>query len=294
MKTSHWLFVWIPILLTGCISKKKHLEEVNHLQEMATTERQELQYRLDMADTLIYNQELKLAERAGAIDALFTTQDRLQARIDLLQEEIERLQTSSEKREQTLDKALQDRVAEIAEKERQLRELGALLDRQNSALQTVLDSARIALMGFDPKDYILSFDQGEVSINLTEKLLFRPGSTTSMQQEGIVVLERISQALSAFPSLKIQVVGHTDNRPVPRRSINDNWEYSVLRAATVVRLLTKDFEISTSRIIAAGKGEFAPRVSNETDEGRAQNRRIELRIRPDEEELARAIRRRLR
>lgn len=294
MKIIRWTFLWpVLFLLAGCVSKKRYLTETAALREDAAAEQTALLFQLDTSATRIYRQELKIAELTGANAALFATQDKLQDRIDALQAEIEGLRESSQAREQSLDAELQSREALIRQKEQEMQELGDLLERQNAALRVVADSARIALTTVDSLAYSIELTRGAVSISLTEALLFRPGSTTRLKAEGADALARISQVLTDFPSLKIWVIGHTDNRPVPRSSIEDNWVYSVLRAATVVQLLTQDYDISTSRITAAGKGEFAPRASNETEEGRARNRRIEILIRPDEAELERAIRRRL-
>ncbi len=286
-----WL---LPLFLTACVSKKKYLTELSTLQEKADEERQALEHRLETANARIYDQELTIAEKNGAIEALFTTQDKLQNRIDTLQEKIEQLTASARARQQSLDAALREKAAEMAEKEQQLAELGALLDSQDAALQTVADSARQALAPFDSVQYAVDIERGVLSIHLSEALMFRRGSTSRMEEEGVAALERISRVLQNFPSLEITVIGHTDNQPTGRRSIDNNWDFSVLRAATVVRLFTEELDISTSRITAAGKGAFAPRASNETEEGRAANRRIQLAIQPDEAILERAIRRRLR
>ena len=88
--------------------------------------------------------------------------------------------------------------------------------------------------------------------------------------------------------MRVMVVAHTDNTP-PHSSFKDNWNYSVLQAATVARKLTSDYNISHNQVTASGKGEFNPRTSNATAEGKAANRRIELLISPNPEDLVKAI-----
>ena len=94
-----------------------------------------------------------------------------------------------------------------------------------------------------------------------------------------------------YPALSITVIGHTDNRPVPRNSITSNWDYGALRAGTIVKTLIKEFTLRPNQVMVASKGEYAPRTSNETKEGQAQNRRIELLIEAPQSDLNRDIRR---
>ena len=123
-----------------------------------------------------------------------------------------------------------------------------------------------------------------------EKLLFRKGSVTRLNEKGKKALSKISNILEEYPSLFIQVIGHTDNKAPEIKSYKDNWNFSVLRAATIVRTLVNDNDFSPNQLLAAGKGEFEPKSSNESADGRATNRRIELLIGIKKEELARRIR----
>ncbi len=92
--------------------------------------------------------------------------------------------------------------------------------------------------------------------------------------------------------MQIQVVGHTDNQDVNRQSL-DNWQYSALRAVSIVKYLADDADLGANRIIAAAKSQFSPLQSNETAEGRARNRRIELIIAPPEVFLIQKMQREL-
>ena len=123
--------------------------------------------------------------------------------------------------------------------------------------------------------------------------LFYSGSTNKTHTAGRLALDNVSHALSLYPTLEVLVIGHTDNSPLRRSSINDKWEFSALRAATVVQLLTQKNELSPNRITAAGKSEFAPRASNSTPDGRARNERIEIRVFPSQERLIRDLKRAL-
>jgi chemotaxis protein MotB len=131
-------------------------------------------------------------------------------------------------------------------------------------------------------------NRGQLTVSLNEKLLFRPGSTSRLLDDGKEALTQIVGVLNRFPEMSIQVIGHTDNQPVNRQSL-DNWQYSALRAVSVTEYLTEQANLSPNRILAATKGAFAPRVSNETSEGRADNRRVDIRIFPTDGDLEREL-----
>jgi len=106
---------------------------------------------------------------------------------------------------------------------------------------------------------------------------------------GFTVLDRISQVIQKYPNMNVSVVGHTDNTPPKRKSNVDNWNVSAQQAATVVRLLTEEYDLNPSQILLGAKGEYAPRASNGSEEGQKENRRIEFNIAPRSEELVNAV-----
>jgi chemotaxis protein MotB len=103
------------------------------------------------------------------------------------------------------------------------------------------------------------------------------------------ILEKISDVLSRHAELDIVVEGHTDNVPIKSKEFKDNWDLSVIRATTVARILTRDYGLNPSQVTAAGKGEFQPKASNETAEGRALNRRTEIILAPRLDQVLRLI-----
>jgi chemotaxis protein MotB len=106
--------------------------------------------------------------------------------------------------------------------------------------------------------------------------LFKPFVTQVVDPTAMPLLGKISEILLLFPAFTIQVIGHTDNAIQQNKKLPDNWDLSVLRASAVSKALVEEWQLSPSRILAAGKGEFSPMKSNETPEGKALNRRIEL------------------
>ena len=124
-------------------------------------------------------------------------------------------------------------------------------------------------------DYRITVSGGEVRISVQEDVLFTARSVTRLTNLTPVVLRGVMDALEANPLLKLTVVGHTDNRPNPRRGAN-NWEYASLRATRLAEELAGTYYLSPNRVLAATHGEFGPIASNATEPGRATNRRVDF------------------
>ncbi|MBK6947368.1 MAG: OmpA family protein [Haliscomenobacter sp.] len=131
--------------------------------------------------------------------------------------------------------------------------------------------------------------EGQAVLILSEPLLFKSGVTAKVEPLGLAALKTLADILAQYPSLFVDVVGHHDNQPLPRKVLADVWDYTTLRANTVVRTMVRDMELSPGRVLAAGKGPFAPRQSNETATGQAANRRVEFVIFPSANALPKKI-----
>jgi len=213
--------------------------------------------------------------------------------LDELQLEIDRLQLNSSNRQQDLGSQLSQREATIKQKQAQLAAIKALIEKEQNRLKAISEEVRTALPELDQQQLHLAVTKTYLSIDLQEEVLFAKGSTSRMTKEGQEALSLISKILQKYPEMMIDVIGHTDNRDVNRKSL-DNWQYTALRAVSIVEALIQDYNLGTNRVIAASKGEYQPRASNETTEGRQQNRRIEIRIQADRIGLIREIEKALR
>ena len=293
-KTTHLLFVFFPLLLlslssTSCVSKKAHLEVLAaHGLQLAG-----LNARLDSTAKVIYRLELELAERRGENAALLATQDKLQDRIAGLRDEADQLKKESASAVGDLDERIKQKNELITARQAKIDALLATLEQRNAAMNQLALDLRDTLQQVDASVYDLESADGRISLSFKSDFLFSAGVTNRLSTASQQALGYIAYVLSLYPALEIQVIGHTDNAPLRRTSIQDKWEFSALRAASIVQLLTKRFELSPSRVAAVGKGDFSPRASNATPEGRARNERIELLIYPSEERLLRDLRRAL-
>jgi chemotaxis protein MotB len=132
----------------------------------------------------------------------------------------------------------------------------------------------------ESKDVTISKLQGKLTVNILDRVLFDSGEAI-LKPDGETVLQKIAALLAAHPTLKIHVIGHTDNVPI-RSRFASNWELSTARALAAVHFLTEKAGIDPRRVGAVGYGEYRPIADNSTAEGRAKNRRIAITILPDE------------
>ena len=200
----------------------------------------------------------------------------------------ERLLALKESLEQT--KRENERLsADLAVREEKVRELEEILANKDKAVQALKDKITQALLNFKESDLTVSVKNGKVYVSLAEQLLFKSGST-GVDPKGVTALQQLAKAIKDQTDLNIMVEGHTDDVPIGRTSqyMNDNWDLSVLRATSIIRILT-NAGLSAQQVTAAGRGEFIPVEDNETKEGRQKNRRTEIIITPDLDELFRIL-----
>jgi chemotaxis protein MotB len=182
---------------------------------------------------------------------------------------------------------LKKKEDELAAREQKVKELQSLLARQDSATNALRQKIQQALLGFEKSDLTVEQKNGKVYVSMAEKLLFASGST-EVNPKGKQALLKVADVLKKNRDISIAVEGHTDNVPISTASIKDNWDLSVLRATSVIRILT-DAGVDAKQITASGRGEFFPVASNSNAEGKAKNRRTEIILTPNYEELAKLL-----
>ncbi|GAA0876906.1 OmpA family protein [Wandonia haliotis] len=172
----------------------------------------------------------------------------------------------------------------LLEREAAIRELQQELARQDSIAKRMNDILRNALLGFNSDELTVEIKNGKVYISMSDKLLFKSGSA-SVENKGQEALGIVARVLEKNQDFDILIEGHTDNVPIKTAQYADNWDLSVARATSIVRILAGKYNLDPKRLTASGKGEFSPRASNETTQGRAQNRRTEIILSPRLNEL---------
>lgn len=151
--------------------------------------------------------------------------------------------------------------------------------RKDSLNLTLVMNLKGALANVNDQDVEIKVDKGIVMISLSDKMLFKSGSYDISENAGNV-LSKVAQVLNSQPDLEILIEGHTDNVPISKPGIKDNWDLSALRATSIARALQTRYSINPKRITAGGKSEFVPLTTNDTAEGRSINRRTRIIIMP--------------
>jgi chemotaxis protein MotB len=212
-----------------------------------------------------------------------------------LQNKYDNLINESLSKANQYDKALKAKSDELnskekllLEREKALKELQQKIARQDSITKRLNDIIRNALLGFNSDELSVEIKNGKVYVSMSDKLLFKSGSA-SIENKGKDALKLLSEVLEKNQDIDILVEGHTDNIPIKTAVYKDNWDLSVVRATSIVRILTEEYKIPPVRVTASGKGEFFPKASNETSEGRAKNRRTEIILSPKLDEIMKLL-----
>ena len=172
----------------------------------------------------------------------------------------------------------------LSEREKALKEMQLIISRQDSITKRLNEILRNALLGFNSDELSVEIKNGKVYVSMSDKLLFKSGSS-AVEEKGKQALKLLGEVLDKNPDIDILVEGHTDNVPIKTSLYKDNWDLSVARATSIVRILTNDYKIVPTRMTASGKGEHFPKSDNETAEGRARNRRTEIILSPKLDEI---------
>jgi len=197
------------------------------------------------------------------------------------------LKSSLSKTEQ-LNMALKQKGEELAQREKRLAELEAYIRRQDSITNALNDIVKRALLSFNSDELTVEMKNGKVYVSLSDKLLFKSGSA-DVEEKGKDAIKKVAEILNKNPEIDVLIEGHTDNKPIKTDKFADNWDLSTARASNIVRLLSDENKVNAKRLTAAGRGEYMPKVSNDTPEGRAKNRRTEIILSPKLDELYKMI-----
>ncbi|MDP4223747.1 MAG: OmpA family protein [Bacteroidota bacterium] len=186
--------------------------------------------------------------------------------------------------------SLDELTLELQKKNARMAELERILDAQKKTVQDLKNKVSEALLGFENNGLTVTNRDGKVYVSLEEKLLFKTASW-DIDANGRNALRKLAGVLERNPGIQVMIEGHTDNVPYnPGNSqLKDNWDLSVKRATTVVRVLLEGSKIKPERLTAAGRSEYIPLEPNTTPESRQKNRRTEIILTPDLTELYRLI-----
>lgn len=205
------------------------------------------------------------------------TQEELQSKEDALRT----LEGSLTAKEEKLKKL----TAELESREKRVNELEAMINRKDSLVTALKNKVKDALLGFENNGLTIQQKNGKVYVSLDESLLFSSGSY-AVATKGVDVLKKLAKVLEQNQEINILVEGHTDNVPLNGKGdIADNWDLSVKRATSVVKIITSNSSVNPKRLTAAGRSEYIPLDMTNTADGRKKNRRTEIILSPKLDEL---------
>jgi chemotaxis protein MotB len=206
----------------------------------------------------------------------------LNKQIDFLKEnnntminQLKDLSVISNSQAQSIQKSLEN----IGAKDLYIQNLQSAIAKKDSLNMALVMNLKGALNDVNDQDVEIKVEKGVVFISISDKMLFKSGKY-EVTDNAMNVLGKVAQVLNSKPEIEFMVEGHTDNVAIKNNCIADNWDLSVKRATSVVRILQTKFGIDPKRITAGGRSEYIPLQSNETAEGKAANRRTRIVILP--------------
>lgn len=183
-------------------------------------------------------------------------------------------------------KKLAEEQARLDKTANRLNELEAIIAAKEAAMKKLKDTLSKALNNFEGKGLTVEQKNGKVYVSMENKLLFNSGSW-AVGSEGRKAVVELGKVLGDNPDLSVLIEGHTDDDPYAGSGpITNNWDLSTKRATAIVAILSENGKINKQKLTAAGRGEFSPLASNSIPEGKAKNRRIEIILTPNLDEIA--------
>lgn len=300
---------FFTFILSSCIVTKKKYDDLlaqkvkldadvadrDALLAKANTDLQNLdeQAKKLAADTAMLGQNLRTkANKLAEMDKeytqlnnyyknLVTSSGKLNRDMAQQQEQLLSIQQNLEHTRKTNDSL----SASLEEREKKVRELENVMAAKDKAVQDLKNNISKALLNFKENDLTVHVKNGKVYVSLAEQLLFASGST-DVDSKGVSALQQLAKAIKDQRDIHIMVEGHTDNVPISRKSqyMQDNWDLSVMRATAITKILTKA-GVSPNQVTAAGKGEYVPLAANDNPQNKQKNRRTEIIITPNLDEL---------
>jgi chemotaxis protein MotB len=311
------IFFVLSTIMTGCVSKKVFNDLENKYADLKKEVRKvsdENEELMKVKNTL----ELDKSNLQKEYDQLKAERDKLQADYTAVNNNLKTLQSSYNALEKNSDEALQSNMnknrellakleakekalaaeqgrlnklkADFEERSKRVAELEAMMSSKENAMKKLKETLSKALNGFEGKGLTVQQKDGKVYVSMENKLLFNSGSY-AVSPEGKKAVVEVGKVLAVNPEISVLIEGHTDNDKFTGTvgGVENNWDLSTKRATAIVNIFGENKTINKQNLTAAGRGEFAPLMSNETTEGKAKNRRIEIILTPKLDEISKML-----
>ncbi len=255
------------LFLTSCVSNKKYQSLQTSYEEMRAKEQetskryQEAQQQLSSTNTRVSSLEDQIAAERKNLAAL--------------QDALDKCLTSSNQGNVNISKL----VDEINASNRYIQHLVNTKNKSDSLNMVLTNRLTRSLSREEMQDVDVQVLKGVVYISLSDNMLYKSGSYEISSRAG-ETLSKIAKIIMDYSDYEVLVEGNTDNVPISQRNIRNNWDLSVLRGSSVVQALQNDYGVDPKRLTAAGRGEYNPIASNDTESGKTRNRRTQIIITP--------------
>ncbi|MFT4567575.1 MAG: chemotaxis protein MotB [Saprospiraceae bacterium] len=285
-----WILGIIMVMLSSCAAGKK---EIASLQE-----------RINLADrdlSVVNSQLNECREETNAYIAQLakSNKNREKLQVDLSaarntvvlrEEQVQDLRAQVQQQtttvgdltvlSQSANENIKETLSQMESRDQYIHLLQAAKTKADSInLALAINLKGVLAQGVADQDIDIQVDKTVVFVNLSDKMLFQSGSTL-LTPRANDVLGKIAKIVESRPDLEVMVEGYTDNVPIQSACMNDNWDLSVKRATSVIRVLQNNYGVDPNRLIAAGRGEYNALASNDTQDGRSMNRRTRIIILP--------------
>jgi chemotaxis protein MotB len=274
MKTLKLILLFILILISSCVSQKKYLEIENRVQLIEENEQLcKNDLKTKQNENLILN--TKLINEINRVNKLEKQIDYFKSTNTNLLDRLSDLSVVSKTGAESIKQSLEA----LNEQNRYIKDLTTSMQLKDSLNLVLVMNLKRSLDDFDDEDINIEVKKGVVYVSISDRMLFKSGSF-KISNRAEEVIGKIAKIINDHNELDILVEGHTDNVPIATDCIIDNWDLSVKRATSIVRLMQIKFGVEPQRMTAGGRSEYIPKSTNETTEGRAINRRTEIVILP--------------
>ncbi len=277
-----WTLAAAALLLTSCVSSKKFKQAQD---DYAVLNNKYTQLQEDLK-----NCEKDLLKASSFLQTAENNNANLKEQLQNMRDQTQNLQTTntqvlgrledlsvlSSKQAESVQKSLE----KLAERDNYIKDLQGAMARKDSLNMALVMNLKGSLGAAAGDDIDIQVDKGVVYISISDKLLFTSGSY-EVSPRAMNVLDKVATVLKNQPNIEFMVEGHTDDVPIKGGQLKDNWDLSVLRATSVVRLLQSRFGIDPKRMTAGGRAEYVPVMSNASAAGKAANRRTRIVILPE-------------
>lgn len=304
-------------LSTSCVSKKVY----NDLENKLANQKKENRKIADENEELLKTKnklELDQASLQKEYDKLKAERDKLLADYTASSNNLKNLQSSYSALEKNSDDVLKTNLdknrellakleakekalaaeqarlnklmADFQERSNRVAELEEMISSKEAAMKKLKETLSKALNAFEGKGLTVEQKNGKVYVSMENKLLFQTGSW-AVGAEGKKAVVAVGKVLADNPEISVLIEGHTDNDKFTGAmgQIENNWDLSTKRATAIVGILTENKAINKQNLTAAGRGEYSPLASNDSAEGKAKNRRIEIILTPKLDEISKML-----